>query len=215
MPFLQQGRDAVVVIPAGQSIRVGALGGAAASITIPQGLPGGPTQTVTDGQSLYGPYPAGATVTVESTVGVIEFVVAASPGLTDQLFNPAAVALTGGTMTGVAVNNATVGATTPNTGSFTSLRSTSLLSLLTDGSGTPGNVTQNVGRGRAAFAAAGTTVVVTNSQVALTSTILVSLRGGDATLTSVRVTPAAGSFTVTGNAAATAITIFDYLVIQN
>lgn len=113
------------------------------------------------------------------------------------------------------LNGISIGATTPSTGSFTSLRSTSLQSALTDGSGTPGNVTQNVSRGRAAFAAAASTVVVTNSQVAANSTVLVSLGGSDATLTSVRVTPAAGSFTVTGNAAATGTTVFDYVVIQN
>ena len=214
MPFLQQGRDAVVVIPATQSIRVGALGGAAASISIPLGLPGGPTQNIVDGQSVYGPYPAGATVVVESTVGVVEYVVGASPVLTDQLFNPAAVAVTGGTIAGATINSSSVGATTPSTGSFTTLRATSFLSALTDGSGTPGNVTQNVAHGRAAFAAAGSTVVVTNSLVAATSTVLVSLGGADATLTSVRVTAAAGSFTVTGNAAATGTTPFDYLVVQ-
>lgn len=108
-----------------------------------------------------------------------------------------------------------IGGTAPAAGGFTSLRSTSLQSVLTDGSGTPGNVTQNVCRGRAAFAASGTTVVVTNSQVAANSTVLVSLGGSDATLTSVRVTAAAGSFTVTGNAAATGTTPFDYVVIQN
>jgi hypothetical protein len=43
---------------------------------------------------------------------------------------------------------------------------------------------------------------------------LVSLGGTDATLTSIRVTAAAGSFTVTGNAAATAITKFDFLVVN-
>lgn len=114
-----------------------------------------------------------------------------------------------------AVDGAPVGATTPSSGSFTTLRSTTLQSALTDGSGTPGNVTQNVEHGRAAFAAAASTVVVTNSQVAANSTVLVSLGGSDATLTSVRVTPAAGSFTVTGNAAATGTTPFDYIVIQN
>ena len=210
MPFLQQGRDATVAIPAGQSIRVGALTGASASISIPQGLPGGPCQTITDGQSLFGPYPSGTTVSVESTAGVIEYVVGASPVLSDQTYNPASVNVSGG-----AINGTTVGATTPSSGSFTSLRSTSMQVAMSDGSGTPGNVTQSLSRGRAAFAAGGSSVVITNAQIASNSTVLVSLRGGDATLTSVRVTPAAGTATVTGNAAATATTIFDYVVIQN
>lgn len=210
MPFLQQGQSETVAIPAGQSIRVGAFRRAQASVNIPFGLPGGPIAIIADNASTFGPYPAGASVTVSAVIGELEYVVAASPVLTDNPFNPAAAALTGGT-----INGTSVGATTPSTGSFTSLRSTSLQSVLTDGSGTPGNVTQNVSRGRAAFAAAGSTVVVTNSQVTANSTILVSLGGADATLTSVRVTAAAGSFTVTGNAAATGTTPFDYLVIQN
>lgn len=118
-------------------------------------------------------------------------------------------------LAGVAINSTTIGATTPSTGSFTSLRFTSILSAITDSSGTPGNVTNNAARGRAAFAAAGTSVVVTSSLCAANSTVLVSLKGGDATLTSVTVTPAAGSFTVTGNAAATATTPFDFVVIGN
>ena len=113
------------------------------------------------------------------------------------------------------LNNMSVGATTPSTGSFTSTRATGLLSALTDGSGTPGAVTQNVMHGRAAFAAAGASVVVTNSLVAANSSVFVQLGGLDATLLMVRVTPAAGSFTVTGNASATGITPFDYLVVQN
>lgn len=142
-----------------------------------------------------------------------EYLVATStafPAAQPTLYVPSAAAITGGS-----INSTPVGATTASTGSFTTLRATSLLAALTDGSGTPGNVTQNVLHGRAAFAAAGTSVVVTNSQVAANSTVMISLGGSDATLTSVRVTPAAGSFTVTGNAAATAITPFDYFVIQN
>lgn len=83
-----------------------------------------------------------------------------------------------------------------------------------DSSGTPGNVTNASPRGRAAFAAAGATVVVTSSICTANSTVLVALAGGDATATSIRVTPAAGSFTVTANAAATATTKFDFVVLN-
>ncbi len=107
-------------------------------------------------------------------------------------YNPAAVAITGGTALGL----------------------TDLGAARTDISGTPGNGTANTTRGRAAFAAAGATVVVTNSKVSVTSTVLVQLGGADATLLNVRVTAAAGSFTVTGNAAATGITPFDFLVVN-
>lgn len=108
--------------------------------------------------------------------------------------------------------NVTLGAA--GTGSTTRTRLNSLTVLSSDTSGTPGNATINNLSGRAAFAAAGSTVVITNSTVTANSKVFVSLRAGDATLTTVRVTPAAGSFTVTGNAAATAITIFDFLVVN-
>jgi len=210
MPFLQQGDSAIVSIPAAQSIRVGAFRKASASVMVPQGQPGGPLSTVTDTATTLGAFAAGATVTVMAEYGDVEYVVGATPVLTDQLFNPASVAITGGT-----INSSSVGATTPSTGSFTSSRFTSLLSVLTDSSGTPGNVTNNAAHGRAAFAAAGSTVVVTSSLVAATSSVFVSLGSADATLTSVRVTTAGGSFTVTGNAAATGTTLFDFFVLTN
>lgn len=118
--------------------------------------------------------------------------------------NPSGVAITGG-----AIDGTPIGATTPAV-----VKSSNFQANRTDISGTPGNGTVNNPRGRAAFAAAGTTVVVTNSLVTATSTVLVQLGGSDVTLTTVRVTPAAGSFTVTGNAAATATTPFDFFVVN-
>lgn len=82
-----------------------------------------------------------------------------------------------------------------------------------DRSSTPGNVTINTPQGRAAFAAGGTQVVVTNALVTAQHTVLVSLGGTDATLLHLRVTAANGSFTVRGNAAATGITPFDFAVL--
>ena len=117
---------------------------------------------------------------------------------------PGSVAITGGS-----INGATVGMTTPSNAQFSEVKAT-----YTDSSGTPGNVTNNKPRGRAAFAAAGTSVTVTNAMVNATSTVLVQLGGADATLTTVRVTQAAGSFTVTGNAAATGTAPFDFQVIN-
>ena len=118
---------------------------------------------------------------------------------------PASVAITGGTINGTAI-----GGTTRAAGAFTTLAVTR-----TDSSGTPGNVTNNSALGRAAFAAAGTTVVVTNSTVTATSEVFVNLITTDATLTSIRVTTiGAGSFTVTGNAAATAAATFSFLVVN-
>ena len=248
MPFLRNGESVTVTVPSGQRIAIGALRGSQASILIPQGLAGGPVAVMDDTTRTFGPW-TGLTVnvTVNSSQGVVEFVIGATPVLTDDTINEAAAALTGGT-----INGTSVGATTPSTGSFTTLAATgavtmnpaslavsiapsgtgsatfgasgtgsttvtrvgSLTVLTTDTSGTPGNATINTLSGRAAFAAAGSTVVVTNSTVTATSKVFVSLRAGDATLDSVRVTPAAGSFTVTGNAAATAITIFDFFVVN-
>ena len=102
-----------------------------------------------------------------------------------------------------------IGTTTPGV-----VKTSDMRASYTDSSGTPGNVTNNSARGRAAFAAAATTVVVTSSLVFAASTVMVSLGGADATLTGVRVTPAAGSFTVTGNSAATGVTPFDFFVVN-
>jgi hypothetical protein len=86
----------------------------------------------------------------------------------------------------------------------------------TDSTATPGNVTNNSPSGRAAFAAAGSTCVVTNASVLATSKVFVQLIGAaDATLTSITALAiAAGSFTVTGNAAATAAKSFEFLVVN-
>lgn len=164
------------------------------------------------------------------------------PNGTEYFF--AAAAITSGTIAGTTINSSSVGATTPSTGSFTTLAASSTVSgtgfsnylaappsigtttpgivktsnlqaTFTDSSGTPGNVTNNSPRGKAAFAAAGSTVVVTNSLVTATSLVHIQMEGADATLTSIlRVVPAAGSFTVTGNAAATAATNFTFLVVN-
>ena len=121
-----------------------------------------------------------------------------------QMIDPTNVVLTGGTIDNIPVGNST----------HAVVKSSNTKENYTDSSGTPGNVTNNSPRGRAAFAAAASTVVVTSSLVTAASTVLPALGGADATLTSVRVTPGAGSFTVTGNAAATGITPFDFTVVN-
>lgn len=83
----------------------------------------------------------------------------------------------------------------------------------TDSSGTPGNVTNNSPSGRAAFAAAAAAVTVTNAAVTATSVVICILVSADATLTQIKnVVPAAGSFTVNGNAAATAAATFMFII---
>lgn len=108
------------------------------------------------------------------------------------------------------INNMSIGQTTPAAVKATNLQA----GTFTDISGTPGNGTSSGLRGRAAFAAAGSAVTVTSALVTATSSVFVQLAGADATLTSVRVTPGAGSFVVTGNAAATGITPFDFFVVN-
>lgn len=169
------------------------------------------------GSSIFGPTAAQVAAGMSAPV-VIN---AAGTGLLGA--NGSALAAMPGTFTTLAASSTVSGAgfTTyfaapPSIGTTTPgiVKTSNLQATYTDSSGTPGSVTNNSPRGRAAFAAAGTSVVVTNSLVAATSTVLVQLGGADATLTSVRVTAAAGSFTVTGNAAATGITPFDFLVIN-
>jgi len=85
----------------------------------------------------------------------------------------------------------------------------------TDSSGTPGNATINTPKGRCAIAAAAAAVTITSSIVTATSTVLavINQAATDATLTSIlRVQTGAGTFTITGNAAATAAVTVDFVV---
>lgn len=78
---------------------------------------------------------------------------------------------------------------------------------ISDSTGSPGAATQNTRRGRVAIAAAAASVVVTNSLVTSSSVITATLQTVDGTLTQLlTVVPGSGSFTITGNAAATAAT---------
>jgi hypothetical protein len=76
--------------------------------------------------------------------------------------------------------------------------------LGTDLSGTPGAATINKPVGKVAIAAGASSVVVTNSLVTAASIILFSPHARDATCKELVVTPAAGSFTISGSANATA-----------
>ena len=72
-----------------------------------------------------------------------------------------------------------------------------------DATGTPGVANQNSRRGRVAIAANATNIIVTNSRVTESSIIHATLQTYDSTLTQIlSVVPAAGSFTITGNATA-------------
>lgn len=104
-----------------------------------------------------------------------------------------------------------IGNITPN-----SVKTSNFAATFTDSSGTPGNVTNNSPRGRVAFGAGASTVVVTSSLVTAASMIIATLRTPDTALTSIlRVLPAAGSFTITANAASTGTAAqADFLVVN-
>lgn len=73
-----------------------------------------------------------------------------------------------------------------------------------DTTGTPGNATCNTNAGRNAVAAAATTVVVSNTNVTVSSNIQATLQSVDATCTTVNsVVPGNGTFTINVNAACT------------
>ena len=85
----------------------------------------------------------------------------------------------------------------------------------TDASGTPGAATINKLAGKVAVAIGASSVTVTNSLVTTSSIVLASLQFVDATLTQIlSVVPGLGSFTITGNANATAATKVAFVVIN-
>lgn len=127
--------------------------------------------------------------------------------------NPASVAITGG-----AINGAVIGGTTPAAGTFTTLRATTdFQNASTDSSGTPGAATISTPSGRCSIAAAAASVVITSTICTATSKVFATINqaAADATaLQIVRVSTAAGSFTIFANAAATATTVVDFHLIN-
>jgi len=80
--------------------------------------------------------------------------------------------------------------------------------------GTTGAQTINKAAGTVNFAAAATSLVVTNNLVTTSSTIYCSVRTNDTTALIKNVVPASGSFTITLNAAATAETSVGFFVVN-
>jgi len=80
--------------------------------------------------------------------------------------------------------------------------------------GTTGAQTINKTAGSVNFAIAATSLVVTNSLVATSSVILATVASNDTTMRSVQAVAAAGSFTLYANAAATAETRVNFLVLN-
>lgn len=79
-------------------------------------------------------------------------------------------------------------------------------------SGTTGAQTINKTSGSVNFAAGAASVVVTNSLVTASSVVIATVATNDATLKSVAAVAASGSFTLTGNAAATAETRVNFII---
>jgi len=103
-----------------------------------------------------------------------------------------------------------------STGSFTTLTASGDIAAsktITAG-GTTGAQTINKTIGSVNFSAAATSLVVTNSLAGVNSVILCTVATDDATMKTVSVTQAAGSFTITANMAATAETRVNFLVLN-
>ena len=81
-----------------------------------------------------------------------------------------------------------------------------------DISGTPGSGTINQPSGLFAIAAGSNTATITNSFCTATSKVQAQVQTNDTTLKSVAVVPGVGSFVVTGNANATAITKVNFVI---
>ena len=82
----------------------------------------------------------------------------------------------------------------------------------TDTTGTPGAATINKPAGKSAIAAGASSVVITNSLVSASSRVMITPHARDATCKELIATPAAGSFTVSGSASATAALAFSWEV---
>lgn len=82
----------------------------------------------------------------------------------------------------------------------------------TDSTGTPGAATINKPTGKSAIAAGASSVVITNSLVTAAKRVMITPHARDATCKELIVVPAAGSFTVSGSAAATATLPFSWEV---
>mgnify|MGYP000614893259 CR=1 FL=1 len=122
----------------------------------------------------------------------------------------------GTTFTAVGVNSVPSATGNNQTLGTTGLRWAQLwLDATLTAAGTTGAQTINKNLGQVNFAAAATTLVVTDSRATATSFIFTSPLTADTTCKSFAVTRAAGSFTITANAACTAETAVAFLIMAN
>jgi hypothetical protein len=118
----------------------------------------------------------------------------------------------------VAFNRNAAGVVEVNNGTSGTYRDLKLRSLLADATntagGTTGAQTINKSAGTVNFAAAATTLTVTNSLCTTSSLVFATVRTNDTTATIKNVVPGSGSFVITLSAAATAETSVGFLVIN-
>lgn len=227
MPVITAGNSATATIAGDQTVTIVVNHNSEGRITFVSAENGHLAKAGGGGRSFgpqatsvtFGPFGVGGTLTVFADAGSVDYTINASTF--QNLTVAASYAQTAGTFSSTGTGAKTLTATTANvtlgattTGLTTLTRLDTLTVISTDSSGTPGNATNNNLSGRAAFAAAASTCVITNSKVTAASKVFVQIITNDATLKSCVALPAAGSFTVTGNAAATGTTVFDFLVVN-
>jgi hypothetical protein len=113
--------------------------------------------------------------------------------------------------TGIGSNTTCIGA---SSNTKTQIYGDIILDKTVTATGTTGAQTINKTVGSVNFAAAASSLVVTNSRVTTASVIVATVATDDATMKSVVAVSAAGSFTLTANAAATAETRVNFIVIN-
>jgi hypothetical protein len=94
------------------------------------------------------------------------------------------------------------------------LRTDGQVKILGTNAGTTGAQTINQPSGQVQFAAAATSLVVTNSLCTTSSLVVATVAGTDTTMKSVVAVSGSGSFTLTANAAATATTKVNWIIIN-
>jgi hypothetical protein len=154
------------------------------------------------GFGLSQPMQAAITALVDALLGGIAITTLGAVNIT----TPAGQALVIASGASGNLDNMVIGNISPSTVKATRYRASSI----PDATGTPGAATQNAPAGKAAIVAGQSAVVITNTNCATTSVVQLTPISGDATMKSLRVTVAAGSFTVTGDVACTAAFLFGW-----
>jgi len=113
--------------------------------------------------------------------------------------------------TGIGSNTTCIGA---SSNTKTQIYGDIILDKTVTAGGTTGAQTINKSVGSVNFAAGATSLVVTNNRVTASSIIIATVATADATMKSVVAVAASGSFTLTANAAATAETRVNFIVIN-